>query len=229
MVSDQQDVHPDLLSRIERHRQSRFQRPLARRSLVAFERAQQWLSAGEPRRIVLDAGCGTGASSRALAEQLPGFSVIGIDKSAARLERGRQAVNPPNLLLLRANLLDFYRLAFGAGWRCAMQKLYYPNPWPKAAQLNKRWYGSPVFAELVGLGGELELRCNWRLYAQEMRIALIAFGVSGDVVEIEPEKPISLFEAKYAASGHALWQLTADLSQASSQRGQTSSEMHVLT
>lgn len=211
MASDQLGPHPDLDARVERHRRHAFRRPPHTASVAAFERAGAWLAAQGAAPLILDIGCGTGDSSRALAHAHPDAAVVGIDKSAARLIRRRRTNSPDNLLLLQANALDVLPRARAAGWRCDRVALYYPNPWPKAAQLNKRWHGSPVFADLIALGGQLELRCNWRTYADEMQLALRAFGVASEVGTLAVATPISLFEAKYAASGHTLWRLTANL------------------
>lgn len=212
--SDQSGPHPEVAARVRRHRESAFLRPAHAASALAFERACEWLAARCEAPVLLDTGCGTGSSSRALARAHPEAAVIGLDKSAARLARGAAEACPDNLLLLQANLLDVYPLARAAGWRVSAQYLLYPNPWPKAAQLNKRWHGSPIFPDLIALGGALELRSNWRVYVDEMQIALRVFGVEAGVERIEPVAPLTLFEAKYAASGHALWRLRAELADA---------------
>ncbi|MEM6987413.1 MAG: methyltransferase domain-containing protein [Pseudomonadota bacterium] len=210
VTSDQHGVHRDLRARVARHRHTQYRRPIHSASAAAFECAQRWLAQREPRPLILDAGCGTGMSSQWLAQNHPEAWVIGVDKSASRLQR-TGGVHHDNLLLVQANLLDLYPLALQAGWRCAQQTHFYPNPWPKAAQLNKRWHGSPVFPMLVRLGGALELRSNWRVYVDEMQLALQLYGVESHVTEWVPVSPVSRFEAKYAASGHALWCLKARL------------------
>lgn len=211
MRSDQSAVHADLVARVQRHRTTVHQRPVGAPSRVAFEEAEQWLSSCGRPGIILDTGCGTGQSSRELARQNPDCAVIGIDKSAVRLARGQQTADTDNLLLLRANLLDFMPLARAAHWRCRKLFMLYPNPWPKAAQLNKRWHGSPVFPDAIALGGELELRTNWLIYAQEMQLALRVFGVASELEAHAPNPALTLFESKYQASGHDLWRLTATL------------------
>ncbi len=217
--SDQSGPHPDLAVRVERHRRSGFLRPTHGASAAAFAQARTWLAARSGVPVVLDTGCGTGTSSHTLAHQHPETAVIGIDKSAVRLARGATDDAPDNLLLLQANLLDFYPLARAAGWQASAQYLLYPNPWPKAAQLNKRWHGSPIFPDLIALGGTLELRSNWRVYVDEMRLALSSFDVVATVERFEPVTPLTRFEAKYAASGHALWRLQADLCHAAATFG----------
>ena len=111
-----------------------------------------------------------------------------------------------NALWLRAELTSFWRLARRAGWRLERHYLLYPNPWPKPAQLQRRWHGHPVFPDLLGLGGKLEMRSNWSVYAEEFAAAAaLALG--------KPVLPLSLgateittpFERKYRASGHPLY------------------------
>lgn len=142
---------------------------------------------------------------------MPDKLVIGVDRSAGRLRRAPARL-PDNALVLRSDLVDFWRLAHGADWRLAGHYLLYPNPYPKPAQRGRRWHGHPVFPALVALGGRLELRSNWSVYAEELAGTLAAYG-AGVTVErgFEPGEPISEFERKYAASGHTLYRVTADL------------------
>lgn len=159
--------------------------------------------------LVLDSGCGTGASTRWLAAANPGAMVIGVDKSADRLSRhGEQG---PGYSLVRADLNDFWRLLRASEHRVSRHYLLYPNPWPKPRQLNKRWYASPAFPVILGLGGVLELRTNWSIYAEEFAAALALAGVASDVESFTPDEPICPFEDKYAASGQTLYRLIADL------------------
>jgi len=162
---------------------------------------------------MLDAGCGTGASSLQLAVANPHALVIGVDKSVARLGRGIAEDQPGNLLLLRADLVDFWRLAAAAQWQLARHYLLYPNPWPKPGHLGRRWHAHPVFPILLALGGELELRTNWETYALEWQQALM---LHGRRVELDSftsgggAGPVaSPFERKYLASGQRCWRVRA--------------------
>lgn len=171
---------------------------------------------GDPQRpIVLDSGCGTGASALALARAHADAWVVGLDRSAARLARGplgHYASLPPNLVLARAELAAFWRLAREAGWRLARHVLLHPNPWPKPRHLGRRWHAHPGFPDLLALGGTLVLRTNWVVYAEEFSIALAEAGIAARVARVAVgEAPWSPFEAKYAASGHAIYALEADL------------------
>lgn len=201
-------LHPRLEHIVLRHARTSFRRPIAAHTQQAFDALAKRL-AGERRPLVLDAGCGTGTSTARLAEQLPGALVLGVDRSAVRLARGARPVGPPNRVLVRADLVDFWRLAAQAGWRLARHCLFYPNPYPKAAQVRRRWHAHPVFPTLLALGGQLELRTNWLVYAREMQYALALYGIAATLAPLAVTTPVSPFERKYAARGHPLWQLTA--------------------
>lgn len=216
VTSRQQEVHPDLARRLDRHLHRSWQRPPAAHSVSAFARADARVRA-HAGELILDAGCGTGASCAVLAERHPGALVVGVDKSAHRLQRGPRPSGSSGadlLVPIRADLLDVWRLALVAGWRPARQYLLYPNPWPKPAQLGRRWHGHPVFPYLLALGGALELRSNWPLYVEEFAAALAHCGVSArlECFTRPPDGvPVSPFESKYLASGQTCWRLRATL------------------
>jgi tRNA G46 methylase TrmB len=90
--------------------------------------------------------------------------------------------------------------------RCAHQFLLYPNPWPKSEHLLRRWHAHPVLPAILALGGEIELRSNWRTYADEFAEALRVCGRRVACTElVAGQSPLTPFEAKFLASGHALW------------------------
>ncbi|MFW6340629.1 MAG: tRNA (guanine(46)-N(7))-methyltransferase TrmB, partial [Wenzhouxiangella sp.] len=164
--TSQTGLHPRLDAVVRRHLETAWQQPLRGFSRTAFATLDEVADA----EIVLDAGCGTGYSTAMLASRFPDCRVIGVDRSAARLARSPQM--PPNAVLLRADLSDFWRLAKRAGWRLRRHYLLYPNPWPKALHLKRRWHAHPVWPDLIGLSGILELRTNFAVYADEFARAL---------------------------------------------------------
>lgn len=174
VTSSQQGLHPRLRNRVRTHLNTPWRSPVTPHNRRAFERADHWRrQRGEDRPLILDGGCGTGRASVGLAEAFPDALVLGLDKSAARLERATRRFDlPGNLLLLRTDCADFWRLARSAGWRLNRHYLLYPNPWPKPAHLGRRWHGHPVFPDLLALGGYLEVRSNWRPYLEEFALAL---------------------------------------------------------
>lgn len=210
VVSNQTQPYEKLAEVLQRHQQAPFQKPIADFNQQAFEVAQAQLNAhGGP--LILDSCCGVGQSTRLLAERFPNHFVLGVDRSTDRLER-KLGKLPANACLIRADLVDFWRLAVAAGWQPEQHFLLYPNPSPKKKDFKRRWHGHPVFNYLVALGGRLECRTNWQLYVVEMQQALQLMGVAASLQQLaEIEQPLTPFERKYAKSGHDLWQLTAQL------------------
>lgn len=210
--SRQGQVHPRLDERVMRHLQTPYRKPVGAASARAFDGLAAEL-AGDRRPRILDAGCGTGASTLLLARRHPQALLLGVDKSAQRLAKGLRAVAlphaPENVRLLRCDLVDFWLLAAAAGWRFAQQYLLYPNPWPKPEHLMRRWPAHPVLPALLQSGGALELRCNWQPYALEWARALSLAGRPSPVECLRTGEAAALtpFEAKYRASGHTLWRV----------------------
>ena len=190
-------------------------------------------------KVILDSGCGTGESTLNIALANPGIPVIGIDKSVARLAKNGAGVNgaglnkelngagngaglngaaPQNAFLVRAELLDFWRLALekvkAGQWHIPYHALYYPNPWPKQSEATRRFHLHPIFPTLLQLGDTLELRTNWEIYAREFaEAARVATQIATPDRTIaceafEPEHPITAFERKYKEARQQLWRVT---------------------
>lgn len=205
--SAQSGPHRDLEAVVRRHMAHAFRKPMAdynREALgIALAAHAAW-NAQAP--LILDAGCGVGWSTLNLALAFPDHFVIGVDQSLDRISRGKPMEMPANAVLIRADLVDFWRLLAGEGIRLARHYNLYPNPWPKIGHLARRWQGHAVFPVWKVLGGELECRSNWRIYIEEMALALNL--LSGQTVLAESwqtAEPITPFEKKYLASGHELW------------------------
>lgn len=197
---------------LRRHLAQPWRHAPADHQRAVFARMTEFLAARPPSApIVLDAGCGTGASTLALCEREPDAWIVGVDKSRDRLSRAPAL--PSRALLLRGELLDLWWLAGEAGLRFDRCYLLYPNPWPKPAQLPRRFHAHPVFPRLVAGSEAIELRTNWRVYADEFAHALGL--LLGRTIEVEalPEASASLspFERKYRASGHPLWRVLATI------------------
>ena len=216
-TSAQIGIHEQLATLLDRHAGSPFRKPYADYNRAAFaasvERRQR-VAPDAP--LILDSCCGVGESSIALAQAFPDHYVIGVDQSESRLTRGKPGTPalPPNLDLVRADLVDYWRLMHEAGIRPARHYLLYPNPWPKIGHLIRRWHGHPVFPAMLELGGVLECRSNWPIYVEEF-----CFGVrrlTGRDAVCTPYAPageaLTPFERKYLASGHALFRTVVDLS-----------------
>jgi len=207
--SGQAGMHPRLDAIVRRHLAAPWSQPLHRPSVDTWCELAESGVLGAARPLVLDSGCGTGDSTRRLAGLYPGHLVIGVDRSQKRLDMvgpTSLTVQGENCILLRSELATFWRLLLANGHSPERHFLLYPNPWPKAGHLMRRWHGHPVFPLLLALGGELEMRCNWEIYAREFaRAAGIATGGTIAVKRIVPETAVSPFERKYLERGQALY------------------------
>ncbi len=225
----------------------KYQRPIAKHTKQTFDKLLFELKdySGE---LILDACCGVGESTAALAKRYPEAVVIGVDKSAERLAKhGHYAKGyltsdaadsvERRFWVIQADLNDFWRLLADAltqsfvdtleygripiQWRLVKQYILYPNPYPKKAQLGKRWHASPVFPYILKCTKQIEVRSNWKLYVDEFAKAANAYNVKMQVTEHNVDNQssnafakaqasrantaISPFERKYALGGQALW------------------------
>ncbi|RCU51602.1 SAM-dependent methyltransferase [Corallincola holothuriorum] len=211
--SNQTGLHERLDEVVLKHLAEPFLKPQAERSLALFAQlSEQVKQHGGP--VVLDSCCGVGESTRRLALRHPQALVIGMDKSADRIERQSDlAISADNYLLARADLNDLWRLIAAADWPITHHYLLYPNPWPKSKHLQRRWHGAGVFPDLIKIGGQLELRSNWPIYLQEFAraLALAGQGQHPVVPLTDATEALTPFERKYRDSGQALWQLVCEL------------------
>ena len=208
--SAQTGLHEQLAALVDRHADSPFRKPYADYNRAAFTASMARRDAVAPAApLILDSCCGVGESSIALARAFPDHYVIGVDQSASRLARntaGKADGLPENLDLVRADLVDYWRLMRDAGIRLARHYLLYPNPWPKIGHLSRRWHGHPVFPAMLELGGVLECRSNWRIYVEEFCFAVNRLTGAQVVCEaFVPDVVLTPFERKYLDSGHALF------------------------
>jgi len=210
----QQGVHENLEKIVRKHCENPYRKPIAQHTLEAFnnieKQVEKALSKGTP--LLIDSFCGTAVSTRLIAQQNPEALVIGIDRSAVRLSKEYEDSIPENAILVQAECADFWMLAQRAGWKTAKHTILYPNPYPKSKHLKRRWHAHPAYPSLLALGGEVELRTNWKVYADEFCRALEYSGlenVKSSGVEVidtsDPFKPLTLFEKKYKEGGQELY------------------------
>ena len=229
VTSNQDDIYKNLEAVVRKYAATTFLRPVADHTREAFEQACDFVrgfNAAGCAELVLDSGCGTGESTLHLARKFPNVPVIGIDKSAVRLSKagnerqlevsaGGSCDVPANAFWVRAELLDFWRLALekvDAGeWKILRHALYYPNPWPKESEANRRFHLHPIFPVLMHLSPVTELRTNWDIYAREFAEAAHVLGEALSLqfkVELgafNPENPETAFERKYKEARQQFW------------------------
>ena len=232
VTSNQIDIYKNLEAVVRKYAATTFLRPVADHTREAFEKASEFVRSFYGSRatgrldLVLDSGCGTGESTIHLARKFPNVPVIGIDKSSVRLSKagnerqlevsaGASCDVPANAFRVLADLLDFWRLALekvNAGeWNVLHHALYYPNPWPKESEANRRFHLHPIFPVLMRLSPVTELRTNWEIYAREYKEAAriagdcLSLNVSAECSAFSPENPETAFERKYQTAGQELY------------------------
>ncbi len=209
VTSGQDGIHAHLKKTLRKHLQTPWLQPLHQPTIDVYQQLKNEAIFASGQSFILDSGCGTGKSTRLLADLYSGHIVIGVDQSLARLAKSgvKSAFSRTgNCILLRSELSTFWRLLLNDGYSPKRHCLFYPNPWPKPGHLSRRWHAHPVFPQLLCLSGEIELRCNWEIYALEFAQA-VNF-VSGAKVEVKkwlPESGISPFEQKYLDRGQTLY------------------------
>ena len=158
--------------------------------------------------LLLDSGCGTGDSTINIAKSHPDYLVLGIDKSSKRLHQAQKKIKSENVRFITANLVEFWIGLKLVNASIAANFILYPNPWPKQKHLKKRWHAHPVMPLLPMISKYIELRTNWRIYAEEFCNSLTKLtGAVMTVEKINPNNPISAFEEKYFESNHDLFRL----------------------
>ncbi|TGE76902.1 SAM-dependent methyltransferase [Pseudoalteromonas sp. KS88] len=214
IVSNQDGLNEKLDEIVSKHLKAEFKKPIAAHTQSAFDEVNEKVHAFSGP-LILDSCCGVGESTANLAKRHPDALVIGIDKSSHRLDKHdveyKQA-DSGHYILVQADLNDFWRLAVAAGWQPSHHYLLYPNPWPKAKHIQRRWHGAAIFPFIVKLGGRLEVRSNWDIYVKEFAQALRLTGHNCDVELFESDTAITPFERKYWASGQQSHRLVIDLS-----------------
>lgn len=209
--TNQTGIHQNLNKVVTRQLLSESQKPVSAHTQLAFQQAVDWLGDYQDG-LILDSCCGVGETTVNIAKAHPNARVIGIDKSAFRTDKHQAyASTLKNYLVLRADLNDFLRLLVLHNKKLLKHYLLYPNPYPKSAHLQRRWYATSVLKDIIRLGGRLEVRSNWQLYIQEFSAALSIADVSSQLNLFESDHAITPFERKYWQSGQKSWQLLADL------------------
>ena len=204
--------HTSLQKVVTKYLNSETKKPFSEHSLMALQQVKTWLDDWQGE-LIFDSCCGVGESTVAIAKAHHHAKVIGIDKSAVRLDKHRAytANGVTNYMVMRADLNDFWRLSVLEGWHLTKHYLLYPNPYPKASQLQNRWYASSALPDIIKLGGLLEVRSNWQLYIEEFAMALQLANIQAKTKQYNADQAMTPFERKYWGSGQSSWQLIAPL------------------
>ena len=158
VTSNQETLHKDLEEVVRKYARTTFLRPIADHTREAFAEVKTFVEGfyggngnaeTAPRAVILDSGCGTGESTIHIARRFPGIPVIGIDKSCARLNKGRR--HPCKCILDSRRTARL--LATRIGLRQSMQVDYsvpcglLPEPVAKAKRSHETFPHAPNFSD----------------------------------------------------------------------------------
>lgn len=133
-------------------------------------------AAGERRSLHVEIGCNAGHVVVEWAARDPRTAFVGLDWKFKPIFRGTEKAMKrrlDNLLFLRAHA-DRLHFMFGPG-EIDFLALYFPDPWPKKAQLKNRWLTAERLrqvAELVRPGGVFHIKTDHLGYFEWMEEAI---------------------------------------------------------
>lgn len=215
ITTNQPGPHEKVPELVKRHLANESQKPFNQHTLEAFGQVQSWRHENDPqslRSLIFDSCCGVGQSTAYIAKRFPEALIVGIDKSALRTNKHRHYIeDSDNYLVVRADVNDFWRLAYQAGWRLTHHFLLYPNPYPKSAHVQRRWHACAAFKDILSLGGQLEVRSNWDIYIEEFAWALRCAGYKASSETYHADEAHTPFERKYWSSGQSSWRVRCQL------------------
>jgi tRNA (guanine-N7-)-methyltransferase len=213
VISEQNQEHIKTLEVVLRNRQNVFKKPIPDFSQEAYKVLEGFVdSFSDKREIILDLCCGVGESSFHFAQKYKESIIVGVDKSADRIERKNEFKKnlPKNLLILRADIIDIIRLLAKSKLSERVSKVFllYPNPYPKTTQFQKRWHGHGVFPYLMKFDASIEVRSNWEIYLKEFLMAANCYKNFEVLLETFVPSPIlTPFERKFFDSKQLLYKL----------------------
>lgn len=169
------------------------------------------------RKVIVEVGCGTGKWICEAAQSHPENFYIGIERTLNRSSQfvfQSQNLKLENLIAIRADAIEIISHKF---YKESVDEFYffYPNPYPKKSQGNKRYFVAPsfqVFLNALKPAGKIYLASNIYEYVQEAEFFLKEYWRCQIQYKGLIEKniqPRTLFEKKYVERGEKLFELEA--------------------
>ena len=155
--------------------------------------------------VVLDIGFGGGEALIEVAELRPGEHVVGIDVHTPGAAAVLAAVDRRGLRNVRIVEGDAVDLITRVPLRSlAAIRVFFPDPWPKHRQRNRRLIRADVVDRLVPLlrpGGVLHLVTDTADYAEQMRRVCDRPDLTGGEVERPSWRPTTRYEQRAIDEG----------------------------
>lgn len=178
---------------------------------------QLWRQALKDRPLTIEIGPGVGLHPIQYARQNPNRYMVAIERTTEKFNkfygRLKNHAQLDNLLAVHANAIEWVTKNIGPE-EVSHYFLLYPNPYPKAAQKNKRLMHMPFMEHLIAsmrTGATITMATNIESFYQEAKQqwqAIDCFSMVEDsIIDATTHTARTHFERKYLASGQQCYQL----------------------
>ncbi len=159
-----------------------------------------------PVAVVLDIGFGGGEALVAMATERPNEAVVGVEVHTNGVAQVLKAVDLngwEHVRVVEDDVLALLpRIPHGS---LSGVRLYFPDPWPKTSQRNRRLARADVVPQLVDclrVGGTLHVATDIQIYAQQVKqLCALESRLRGGVVARPEWRPVTRFETRGLAEG----------------------------
>ncbi len=165
--------------------------------------------------LFVEVGAGQGLFAVQFSRVHPEKKLIAIERTQERFAQLKQRIvnnHCHNVIAIRANAVNW--ITHGLSPQSADGYFFwYPNPYPKAGQRNKRFHAMPFMGYVIQTlkpGGTITLATNEEFYYTEARTYMEeGWGLTCrcDRQIASSEAPRTHFEKKYLARGDTCWEL----------------------
>jgi tRNA (guanine-N7-)-methyltransferase len=175
----------------------------------------QWFGRSAP--LVLEIGCGNGASTVAMAQAEPDVDVVAVEvyrRGLAQLLSAIDREHVTNIRLVRGDGIDVLEHLLSPGCLTGV-RVFFPDPWPKSRHHKRRLLQAPTVALITDRlrpGGVLHAATDHPGYAEQ--IADVGDGeprlrraVAGARLPISVRRPTTKYETKAQRAGSAVTEL----------------------
>jgi tRNA (guanine-N7-)-methyltransferase len=176
----------------------------------------EWFGRRAP--LVVEIGCGNGASTLAMAQDEPDIDVIAVEiyrRGLAQLLCAIEREQVGNIRLVRGNGIDVLERLIAPGSLTGV-RVFFPDPWPKARH-HKRRFLQPATVDLIAdrllPGGVLHAATDHSGYAEhiaevgdsEARLVRVDPGAESPPISVV--RPTTKYETKAQAAGSDVTEL----------------------
>ena len=177
---------------------------------------------GRDAPVVLEVGFGMGETTAAIAASRPDLDFLGVEMhlpGVGALLRRIEAARLTNVRVMRLDAVDVVGM-IGESSLHAIH-VYFPDPWPKKRHHKRRLLQAPfvhALASRLSPDGYLHVATDWQPYADEMLAILSAEPLLANTCAgFAPRptwRPLTKFEQRGVARGHAVFDLVFTSSRA---------------